>query len=250
LTTTSTNRTARWSVRSRPRDLLWWNRNLNDWQGGFWRRVRDDSRHMSRIIGRLGNGTLDQARDESLTRRKQAHAIGHTASTLRLGTATARCLEKVPGWDGEEFEAWRAYGEAGWWHALFVREDPTRLDWLGPWINLDALRRDRAGWVEFWTRQVTREALPREWIRWAMTELQATRKVTSGTPVDNQIATYLCDFDLFPTSDRAFADCVDLMRPHAPSKIAQVSVAAAGRAAVADIVDALASLGPADGSRP
>lgn len=228
-------------------DLRWWNRNLTDWHGGFWRRVRDDPGRMSRIIG-LDNGTLEQARDESLTRRSQARDLGHTTSTLRLGTATARYLEGVPGWDGEEFEAWRAYGEGTWWRALFLRESPTMLDWLGPWIKLDVLRRDRAGWVEFWTKQVTREALPREWIRWAMTELQALRKVTSGTPVDNQIATYLCDFDLFLTSDKGFADCVDLMRPHAPSKIAQVSVAAAGHAAVAHIVDMLALVRPADGS--
>jgi hypothetical protein len=75
-----------------------------------------------------------------------------------------------------------------------------------------------------------------------MTELQALRKVTSGTPVDNQIATYLCDFDLFLTSDKGFADCVDMMRPHAPSKLAQVSVAPAGQAAVAHMVAVLASV--------
>ena len=61
-------------------------------------------------------------------------------------------------------------------------------------------------------------------------------------------AAYLCDFDLFLASDKGFADCVDSMRPHAPSKIAQVSVAAAGHAAVAHIVDVLKSVGPADGS--
>ncbi|MGY1727820.1 hypothetical protein ACI79J_12700 [Geodermatophilus sp. SYSU D01062] len=122
------------------------------------------------------------------------------------------------------------------------------LDWLGPWIDLEVLRRDRQGWVEFWTRQVAPEALPREWIRWAVPELQALRKVTSGTPVDNQIATYLCDFDVFVTSDKGSADCINLMRPHAPSKIAQVSVAAAGRAAVAHVVDLLASVRPVDGS--
>jgi hypothetical protein len=229
-------------------DLRWWNRHLTDWRGGFWRRVRDDSRHMSRLIGRLDSGTLDQARDESLTRRSEAQTLGHTPSTLRLATATAHYAETVPGWDGEDFEAWRAYSESTWWRTLFIREDPTMLDWLGPWIDLDVLRRDRQGWVEFWTRQVAPDALPREWIRWAMTELQALRKVTSGTPVDNQIAMYLCDFDVFVTSDKGFADCINLMRPHAPSTIAQVSVAAAGRAAVAHVVGLLASVRPVDDS--
>jgi hypothetical protein len=119
-------------------DLRSWNRNLTDWQGGFWRRVRDHPGQMSRIIGHLGhlghlgNGALEQARDESLTRRSQAHALGRTTSTLRLDTATARYLEDVPGWGGEEFAAWRAFGEGTWWRTLFLRADPTMLDWLGP----------------------------------------------------------------------------------------------------------------------
>ena len=62
--------------------------------------------------------------------------------------------------------------------------------------------------MTFWTREVLREHRPREWIRWAMTVVQALKAVSSCTPGDNQMATYLIDFDTFVTSAPELASLV------------------------------------------
>jgi hypothetical protein len=224
-------------------DLREWNRNRSDWLGGFWRRVRQQAPLMAKIIASLGDDELDQARRQAQDRRRHAIDLGHTATSLRLDSATARYLQPVPGWNGQEFEAWRGVGEGHWWHVLFVHQDETRLDWLAPWLDMRRIRADRAGWVEFWTREVSMKQLPREWIRWAMAEVQATRKVTSGTPVDNQISTYLPDFNIFVTGDRAFSEGVEFMRPSAPVPLARASLSPAGAAAVDHLLDLFRQLG-------
>ena len=48
----------------------------------------------------------------------------------------------------------------------------------------------------------------RNWLRWAFTIVQATRRTTPGTPGDNQLAGYLVDADKFVTADRGFSDVV------------------------------------------
>ena len=54
--------------------------------------------------------------------------------------------------------------------------------------------------------------------------VQALKKVTPGTPVDNQIATYLTDFDTFVTADRGFAECVEALRSFSPCRLASTAV--------------------------
>ena len=106
------------------------------------------------------------------------------------------------------------------------------LDWLEPWLDLDRIRAEPHRWVTFWTRECAAELLPREWLRWAMSEVQALRKVTPGAPVDNQLVTYLVDYDVFVTADRTFAECVEVARPHSPAPLATTSTSPAGSAAV------------------
>jgi hypothetical protein len=48
------------------------------------------------------------------------------------------------------------------------------------------------------------DRLPRSWLRWALKTLQATRKTSAGTPVDNQIGSYLVDADILVTADKIF----------------------------------------------
>ena len=209
-----------------------WHRNALDWQSGFWRRVRNDTTKMARIIGVVDDGNLDVAREDAKAARATARELGHKMESLRLGTAHASYLHQVPGWDGEPFEAWRGISESIWWQGLILRQNQTFLDWLEPWLQVDLIRTRRAHWIGFWTRECSAERLPREWIRWAMQEAQALRKVTPGTPVDNQICTYLFDYDIFVTGDRAFAECIELIRPYAPAPIASTSVSPSGGDAV------------------
>lgn len=218
-------------------DLTLWARNKTDWRRAFWTRVRNDPDGMASIISHLGDERLTRARDEAKSARQYAASAGH--NTVDLANDRVTYVAKVPGWDGLPVEAWRVDAERHWWSDVVLGRGSTYVDWLGPWLNIEMIRSDRASWVSFWSRDVVPERMPRTWIRWAMAQLQAVRKVTNGTPGDRQIATYLIDFDVFVTSDRGFAHCIDAMRPHSPATLAEVSQSPAGRDAVANLLSVL-----------
>lgn len=232
---------SRWMVAA-PNLGYWW-KLQSDWQQGTWRRARSRTGFMARAIDDRRPDDLGRARAQASVSRARAQELGHTIATLKLDQATAWYLEEVPGWDGEKFESWRAEGEARWWRDLIGDPTPTMDEWLGPWLDLGYIRTHRSEWTSFWTREVQRERLPREWVRWAMGAVQALKKVTPGTPVDNQIATYLTDFETFVTADRGFADCVETMRPYAPCALASTAVVPAGVAAVDGLLKVVARSG-------
>lgn len=219
----------------------WWALR-SDWEQGTWWRARHRTDLMARAIDAGRPDLLTIARVQAAERRRQAQELGQSVGTLRLNRAMAWYLTDVPGWDGEMFEAWRGLAQDQWWHDLIAAPTGAMHDWLAPWLDLSYIRTHRSDWVSFWTREVEKGNLPRDWIRWAMTEVQAVKKVTPGTPVDNQIATYLFDFDMFVTGDRAFIDCVEAIRPHAPRALAETSVLPAGAAAVDRLLEVIDSL--------
>lgn len=185
---------------------------------------------------------LARARDEATLATREARELGHTVEDLRLDAARAWFLQATPGWSGEPCEAWRARSHSVWWHSLVMRESRTSLDWLEPWFDLSRIRREPGRWVSFWTRECGTDRLPREWLRWAMSQVRAVRTVTSGAPVDNQISTYLVDYDVFVTADRAFVDCVDMLRPHSPVPLAKTSLSPTGAAGVEHLINLIAEI--------
>lgn len=230
----------RWLLESP--DLREWSRHRSDWKGGFWRRVRQNPTMVAGHIKALGDDRLERARDQSRAARKEAEAHGLTIHTFKWNRATAVFAVPTPGWDGSDFEAWRAFSVSTWWNDLVLGESQTTVEWLGPWLNLRAIRSDQASWTRLWTREVEASALPREWIRWAMAEAQATRATSSGTPGDNQLATYLIDVDVFVTTDKVFADLTDAMRPHCPAPIADTRRSPAGSDALEFVLELLGDL--------
>lgn len=223
-------------------DLREWRRHRADWRGDFWRRVRRDPALVAGHIKALGDDRFQQARTASRDARKDAESLGVTLHPFKWNRSTAIFAFPTPGWDGNEFEAWRAASVSHWWNDLVVGASQTTLDWLAPWLDLDVIRGDQASWTRLWTREVAMSALPREWVRWAMAETQATRSNSNGTPGDNQLATYLIDVDMFVTTDKVFADLADAMRPHCPVPLSNVRRSPAGRDALTFVVDLLPNL--------
>jgi predicted nucleic acid-binding protein len=151
-------------------DLGLWHHHRADWQGAFWWRVRQKPEVVARHIAVLSDDRLQQARDETKVARKQAKSAGHTIHTFKWNQARSSFGRPTPGWDGQEFESWRGLSLSTWWRDLIQGESQTALDWLGPWLDLGAIRKDLGSWTRLWTREVEAQALPREWIRWAMAE--------------------------------------------------------------------------------
>lgn len=190
---------------------------------------------MGKSVTALGGERLDTARAESTQLRELAAATKVTSSSIDFAE-TVELVAGSPGWNGEPFAAWRYISMTRWWDDLVRGRHQTMLDWLGPWVDRRAIARDVAGWNSFWTREVSAVELPHEWLHWGMSIVQATRTNTDGTPVDNQITSYLPDYDYFLTADRVFVDCVRLVNEHSPVRLATPLRTPGGATAVAHIL--------------
>ena len=127
---------------------------------------------------------------------------------------------------------------ATWWAQLVTHPSTPHLEWLGPFLDVRRIARAQASWNHLWGHEVESREVPREWIRWAVEWLQGLRTVTPGTPIDNQIAVYHYDADVFVTGDKVFADIVNKVRKEAPAPVAAASRVRPG----SDLVPAVISL--------
>lgn len=218
-------------------DLRMWYLNKSDWETGWWRRARRDPETSAGHIALLEGDRLELARQESREMREQARRERWSFETVPLDLHDV-AAPGTPGWDGEPFDVWRAHAEFRWRKALDQGRGAD-YEWLSPWLLRDM---DRATWVNMWLREISADQVPRAWLRWAFQQVQATRTTTNGTPVDNQIASYLPECDVFVTADKAFAECVERIRPHSPVALGRGVRARANAAAVDDVMDVMADM--------
>jgi hypothetical protein len=144
----------------------------------------------------------------------------------------------------ERVEAWRCEISSLWWTHLITltnwqnherfrasitgsefKDVPTTYaDWTFPWIDRARLLNDRAGWNRFWYRTVTAQQVPRSWLRWAVSLAQTDFRIGTGTGIggDQQLSCYLVDADIFMTSDKAYSNTLESVRPNAPFTFAKV----------------------------
>ncbi len=193
-------------------DLSVFNRLYHDWHGprGVWLRARVDPTRASAVLRAVEGNLLDLGRSETRELRAQVGGIT-TFERVKLDRWTSTFPLKPPGWDGDPVEAWRAETMRFYIDALLVpdsRNSPTAREWLEPWINLASIRNDPPSFARFFLYETDASHLPRDWLRWAFRTLQATRKTSPGTPVDNQISSYLVDADLLVTADKVFVSII------------------------------------------
>lgn len=201
-------------------DLAAFHRLRADWAGGrgFWSRARQNPDQEAGFVMTLGDERLERARREAHDRRERMSHLAYDSVSLK-GWSTA-IPRPEPGWGAREVEAWRVFGATSWWTYLVAQPSQPYLDWLGPFVDLPRLAQERASWNHLWGQEVEARELPREWMRWAVGWLQGLRRVTAGTPGDNQIALYTYDADVFLTADRTFADILGKVRREAPAPVA------------------------------
>jgi hypothetical protein len=73
-------------------------------------------------------------------------------------------------------------------------------DWIAPFVKLDDGLLRSAAWGEFWLYAADKNALTRQWLRWAHSFAQRFRKVTPGSPGVTQLATYFVETDVVITA--------------------------------------------------
>ena len=106
-------------------------------------------------------------------------------------------------------------------------------DWIAPFVELDDGLLGSAAWNEFWLHLADKNAMPRQWLRWAHSFAQRFRRVTSGSPGDTQLFTYFLDTDVIVTADKALLDILEECRAYAPCGLPEGKLIAAGAPGVA-----------------
>lgn len=185
---------------------------------GFWERVRSDPTAELQALDFSGQKRLlDAGRAQARLRRKEMKAAP------KWEHVPLDQIKWIPegehtGWNGQPVEGWRVEAFATFNFALPRRGSAYR-DWLEPFCELERLMGDQIAWTRFWFEEVSVEALPRFWVRWAIEYLQRFRKVTPGTPGDSQLATHLCEADVLITEDKTLCQIVENARRYAPVQI-------------------------------
>lgn len=201
-------------VRLRPQWLLGeadrsYFRNIyEDWHGrrGVWWRARVDPSSAAAVLRVVEGEHLDQARIESLDHRTRIGAIT-SFEKVKLDKWTTTFPLSAPGWDGDPVETWRAETMGFYISALLVKDgnqSSATREWLESWVNLASIQADLLSFARFFLYETDALRLQRDRLRWAFRTLQATRKTGPGTPVDNQIGSYLADADVLITADKIF----------------------------------------------
>lgn len=152
-------------------------------------------------------------------------------------TATAELADaQVAGWDGGPVEAWRWITRKFFWHQLRVvhrravstGEDTTMSDWIGAYVALDRMTGSPEDFTKFWFYDVERCAVPRNWLRWAVHQVQTSMKVTAGNPYDDQHSAYLVDFDVFLSADKRYIQALEIVKNHAGFSMAEPRLVSSG----------------------
>lgn len=223
-------------------DLARWHRLRSDWQSAAWQRARRDTRAEAMRLRARDGGKMAAARAERREFRQRAIGNGWTFESVPLDL-TDSFVRPGPGWDGEPFEAWRGVGLERWRETLLTQKGAA-WDWLGPWLSAATILSDLGSWNAFWTRETSKEYLPLQWLRWAFDIVQSTQKITNGSPVDNQIATYLPQSDVFVSSDRNFIHQIEKIRPYCPIRLGRTRLVPADRDAVDAVLQIIAGAEP------
>jgi hypothetical protein len=198
-------------------DIQFFKRLKNDWlrkTGGFWVRCARSPASEANFLSGVEQEMIEGAKVEAKLARQQV-INSEWKRNPPMDKTFAGFYRPVSGWNGEMVEAWRCDRLVRLSYELARHGNPYR-DWIAPFVELDDGLLASAAWVEFWLHMADKRAMPRQWMRWAHFFAQSFRKVTPGSPGDNQLFTYFLDTDVVITADKALLDILEECRPYAP----------------------------------
>jgi hypothetical protein len=226
----------------KPPDLQFADRLKKDWTrktGGFWVRCARSPESEAGFIQQLEGSMIEDARNQSKFARKEMMNSGWK-NNPPMDKTLVSFNYAIPGWRGDEIEAWRVDAWTSLSYSVGMRGDAYR-DWLGPFVELEYGLLSSEAWVEFWFYLADSRRVPRQWIRWAHAFAQRFRRVTPGSPADSQLFTYFLDTDIVVTGDRALLEILDECRPYAPCKLPDGKLIPAGALGVSDLLQMLSA---------
>jgi hypothetical protein len=219
-----------------------WGRHADlalNWKHGIWEAARRDSeaaiRYAQSHAVDAREGIVDFQRERSKEWREAGfmRELGEFAMKLNKMTASPAPSDEKRlrslGWrPGTSVEAWRLealyHFHLGLFRAKVPYGSPTEgsayADWFEVFVNLNEVSLKAAEFCELLLYDMSANALPRAWMRWAIGMAQHTVKASTGNAVDGQLSTYLYDAEIFVTSDKRFFRVLEAIRSFSPQPFA------------------------------
>lgn len=239
-----------WLLQQPPRrdfQLLFrdWRRNGT----GFWARVRAHPQEASKHVRELQQGLLQLARVETKAARKKQINNDYPVWSAPLNKYWSEVPSQLGANEKISVAAWRHDALLFWTrHLGGVIGQPTPLDyvggyvdWLSAELSFDSVKANDHSWYRFWLFDISDDAMPRSWLRWASGLLQQFSRWSPGTPGDNALSAYLMDADWFVTADAGLYRIVKKVHADAPFRVASPLLISADKVGAAQALDVVAA---------
>jgi hypothetical protein len=216
---------------------------IRDWRDrkqSFWSRVRLNPSVVREHIRQAEGEGLDALRVTAASQRRQFQEVGLTFDHIDRAAFSAVPVGPLPGWNGDLVETWRV---SALYYATSAFKMPPMSEWIMPLVAVPAFGLRSESWNRFWLYDCDASNMVRWWIRDAFQMAAFTRKISSGTVCDIQLATYLSEADVFVSADKVMIAVAEKVRGFAPAPLA-LSVLIPGTCAgpedlVASIINAV-----------
>jgi len=225
-------------MRSMPDTSRVWALN-NFWTKRIWRSALENSQPLHEYEMHRTPLLDAYIKYERSQRTEMIRANFQVRPLTALTTAPSQegLLGSLPGWSGEAVEPWRVSSCVLYWYqlavivgrAMLTKEDTTIADWVGAYVDLSKVRSNPEDFTRFWLHDVNRDAVPRNWLRWAVNLVQSGYKIGSGNPADEQHSSYLLDCDLFLSADARYVSMLGIVREDAPFDLGEARLVSGDR---------------------
>ena len=235
-------------------------RLYRDWRRngtGFWARVRATPERASVHVRRSQQETLERARAETKAARKSQVDNKYPVWSAPLSKYWTEVPKELGADEQISVAAWRRNALDLWTvHLSGLTGQPTPLDnvggyvdWLSAELDFGKAMGSASSWYRFWLFDVSDQAMPRGWLRWASGLLQQFSAWSRGAPGDNQLSTYMMDADRFITADNGLYRIVQKLHDDAPFPIASPLLIGADKVGAIEVLDAIAASGASRAAR-
>ena len=220
-------------------------RHVRFWESKIWDASREGRFNASRPVRTRTERDEERILESQRFTQKHMRAAKFNIDTHGLSTrlleAKATYDPTDPDWESlgwnsdDAVETWRLENAGVWTMTLGrpqVEPFKSSIDWIQPFLNVEAMATDRESLGRMWLYEVERANVPVNWLRWAVRFAQTAAKLEPSGARDEQLATYIVHADLFITNDRRFSRILQPVVEAAPTAVAAVRHAGINRQTV------------------